>query len=68
MKISLKTRLSLLHFLLLVTLLSLFSYGIFVDTKKFLIQNNAVRLRAQAKPVIDNWLNENKKSDGYLPE
>ena len=68
MKISLKTRLSLLHFLLLVTLLSLFSYGIFVDTKKFLIQNNTVRLRAQAKPVIDNWLNENKKSDGYLPE
>ena len=68
MNISLKTRLSLLYFLLLVTLLSLFSYGIFVDTKKFLIQNTAVRLRAQAKPVIDNWLNENKKGAGYLPE
>lgn len=56
MDISLKTRLSLIHLFLLAVLLSVFSYGIFYDTKRFLVQSTVVRLRAQAKPVIDNWI------------
>ena len=58
--ISIRFRLSILYILLLVILLSLFSYGIFIDTRNFLIRNTAVRLRAQAKPVIEQWLYLNK--------
>jgi len=60
--ISIRFRLSILYILLLVILLSLFSYGIFVDTRNFLIRTTAVRLRAQAKPVIEQWLYLNKEN------
>ncbi len=66
MTISLKMRLSLLHLLLLMILLSIFSYGIFTGTRNFLIQNTAVRLRAQAKPVIDRWMNGSIKDSSSL--
>ncbi len=62
----LRYRLSLLHLLLLVILLSLFSYVIFINTKNYLIQNTAVRLRAQAKPIIEKWLHADTWSSDYL--
>ncbi len=42
--------------MLLALLLTIFSYGIFVTNKKFLIDTTAIRLRAQAKPVIESWM------------
>ena len=71
--ISIRFQLSILYSLLLVTLLSLFSFGVFVNTKNFLINNTAVRLKAQAKPVIQQWLYLNREikheiDAGYLKE
>ncbi len=55
LRTSLKFRLSVMHLVLLAVLLVIFSYGIFTANRNFLIQTTAVRLRAQAKPVIENW-------------
>ncbi len=62
----LRYRLSLFHLLLLIILLSVFSYAIFFGTKNYLIQNTAVSLRAQAKPVIEKWLHSGSGDTDYL--
>lgn len=66
MYFSLRYRLSLFHLLLLIILLSAFSYAVFFGTKNYLIENTAVRLRAQAKPVIEKWLHSDGGDADYL--
>lgn len=55
-KSSLRTRLTILYVALLVLLLTGLGALLYWDVKAFLISSTAVRLRAQAKPVIERWL------------
>ncbi len=59
----LRIRLTFLYMGLLALLLSLLETFLYWDTRRFLIQTTATRLRAQAKPVIERWL----YSDGAPP-
>ncbi len=52
----LRVKLTLLYVGLLCLLVSGLSIWIYLDTQHFLIQNTALRIRAQAKPVIERWL------------
>ena len=52
----LRVRLTLLYVGLLAALLCLLGSGLYWDTRRFLIESTALRLRAQAKPVIEHWL------------
>ncbi len=59
----LRIRLTLLYVGLLAFLLGLLETALYWDTRRFLIQTTATRLRAQAKPVIEQWL----YGDGEAP-
>ncbi len=52
----LKTKLTFLYLSLLVALFVSAGIILYIDTKHFLITSTALRLRAQAKPVIERWL------------
>jgi len=54
--LSLRLRLTLLYVGLLVLLLCILSGILYWDTRRFLLDSTATRLRAQAKPVIERWL------------
>ncbi len=51
----LRTKLTLLYLGLLSALICLLGAILYTDTKHFLISTTALRLRAQAKPVIERW-------------
>ncbi len=55
---SLRTRLTVLYVALLTLLLSGLGVLFYFDMRTFLSSTTAVRLRAQAKPVIERWLVE----------
>ncbi|HDZ89516.1 MAG: HAMP domain-containing histidine kinase [Thermoplasmata archaeon] len=56
MKLSLRARLVSLYLgLLFLSILVLSGYS-YLDVRRLLIYNTAIRLRAQAKPVIEQWL------------
>lgn len=55
---SLRTRLTVLYVALLTLLLSGLGVLFYFDMRTFLFSTTAVRLRAQAKPVIERWLVE----------
>lgn len=57
-KSSLRTRLTILYVALLAFLLLGLGLLLYFDVRAFLISSTAVRLRAQAKPVIERWLAE----------
>jgi len=52
----LRVKLTLLYGGLLALLVAGLSLLVYWDTRHFLIQNTALRIRAQAKPVIERWL------------
>ncbi|NOZ26873.1 MAG: HAMP domain-containing protein [Chloroflexi bacterium] len=52
----LRLRLTLLYIGLLAFLLSILGGALYWDTRRFLLDSTATRLRAQAKPVIERWL------------
>lgn len=51
----LKTRLTVLYVVFLLSLLGTLGTILYSDTKHFLLVSTALRLRAQAKPVIERW-------------
>ncbi|MCS6827718.1 MAG: HAMP domain-containing histidine kinase [Caldilinea sp.] len=55
---SLRTRLTVLYVGLLTLLLVGLGALLYFDVRTFLVTSTAVRLRAQAKPVIERWLAE----------
>ncbi len=55
---SLRTRLTVLYVALLTLLLSGLGVLFYFDMRTFLFSTTAVRLRAQAKPVIERWIAE----------
>ncbi len=55
-KLSLRTRLTILYAGLLTLLLTILGITFFVDTRNLLIENTACRIRAMAKPIIEQWL------------
>lgn len=56
LSLSLRLRLTLLYVGLLALLLIGFGTFLYYDTSQFLVNTTAVRVRAQAKPVIERWL------------
>jgi two-component system OmpR family sensor kinase len=56
MRLSLSLRLTLLYVGLLALLLVALGLMLYLDTRQFVVDSTAVRLRAQAKPVIERWL------------
>lgn len=52
----LRVKLTLLYTGLLGILIFLLGYTLYWDTSRFLIDTTALRVRAQAKPVIERWL------------
>ncbi len=54
--LSLQVRLTLLYVGLLASLLCPLGGILYLDTRRFLYASTALRLRAQAKPVIERWL------------
>lgn len=56
MPLSLSRRLALLYVGLLVLLLTTLGALLYLDTRRFVFESTTVRLRAQAKPVIERWL------------
>ncbi len=52
----LRYKLTLLYVGLLAVLLCVLGVALYLDTAHFLVHTTAVRLRAQAKPVIEHWL------------
>ena len=56
----LRVKLTLLYTGVLALLVAVLSLLVYWDTQRFLVQNTALRIRAQAKPVIERWL--------YAPE
>ena len=66
--LSLRLRLTLLYVGLLALLLCILSGVLYWDTRRFLLDSTATRLRAQAKPVIERWLySDGMPSPGPLP-
>ena len=55
-RLSLRTRLALLYGMLLAVILCVLGGGLYLDTRRFLLDSTARRTRAQAKPVIEHWL------------
>ena len=55
-RLSLRTRLALLYGVLLAVILCVLGGGLYLDTRRFLLDSTARRIRAQAKPVIEHWL------------
>ncbi len=55
-KLSLRTRLTLLHSGLLALIVCILGVTFFIDTRNLLIENTASHLRARAKPIIEHWL------------
>lgn len=55
---SLRTRLTVLYIALLTLLLIGLGMVFYFDVRMFLIHTTAVRLRAQAKPIIEHWIAE----------
>ena len=54
--LSLRTRLALLYGGLLAVILCLLGGVLYLNTRSFLLDATAKRIRAQAKPVIEHWL------------
>lgn len=54
-KLPLRLRLTALYVALLAVLLVALGAAVYLDTRHFLLTTTAVRLRAQAKPIIDQW-------------
>jgi two-component system, OmpR family, sensor kinase len=52
-RLSLRLRLTALYVALLAVLLIALGVAVYLDTRHFLLTSTAVRLRAQAKPIID---------------
>lgn len=52
-KLSLRLRLTTLYVALLAVLLIALGAAVYLDTRHFLLSSTAVRLRAQARPIID---------------
>lgn len=67
-KLSFKLRLTALYVGLLAFLLISLGVAIYLDTRHFLLNSTAVRLRAQAKPIIDRWRGERRIDDLTLSQ
>ncbi len=50
-----RLRFTLLYVALLAVLLTALGIAVYLNTRHFLLSSTAVRLRAQAKPIIDDW-------------
>jgi two-component system OmpR family sensor kinase len=60
---SLRTRLTTLTVGLLASLLGTLGSGLYLSLRKFLLDSTALRVRAQAKPVIERQVTPNQRND-----
>ncbi len=63
----LQLRLTLSYILLLAFLFAVLSAVLYWQSHRFLMEETAARLRAQAKPVIESWLYSETPPDGEPP-
>ncbi|WP_322821619.1 HAMP domain-containing sensor histidine kinase [Chloroflexus sp.] len=66
-RLSLRQRLALLYSGLLALLLCLLGFGFYLDMRQFLFESTGLRIRAQAKPVIEQYLFERPEPAIQLP-
>lgn len=66
-RLSLRQRLALLYSGLLALLLCLLGFGFYLDMRQFLFESTGLRIRAQAKPVIEQYLFERPDPAIQLP-
>ncbi|PMP77446.1 MAG: HAMP domain-containing histidine kinase [Chloroflexus aggregans] len=55
-RLSLRQRLALLYSSLLALLLGVLGFGFYIDIRRFLVSSTELRIRAQAKPVIEQYI------------